>query len=96
MDSNLKRMKTKEQLLCEIEDVLIHLSPHLTFHGGGIELVDFDPGTGLVTVRLTGRCAHCQMADVTLKHGIEHALIQAIPEVKSVVNVLGSDDNIPL
>jgi Fe-S cluster biogenesis protein NfuA len=49
-----------------------------------VKFVKWEKETGTVLVELTGHCAHCPMAGMTLKHGIEAEIIKAIPEVKSV------------
>lgn len=79
--------KTKTELTQEVESVLNMLREGLAGHGGNIELVDVEPETGLVKVRLQGACIGCPLADLTLKAGIEDTLCEMIPEVKEVVQV---------
>ena len=50
--------------------------------GGDVELVSVEDG--IVKVRLQGACAGCPMSQMTLKNGIERALKQKIPGIKSV------------
>lgn len=69
----------------DVEQALNTVRSGLAFHKGGVELVNADPETGVVTVRLTGTCVGCPMADMTLKMGIEDALIQLVPGVTEVV-----------
>jgi len=38
----------------------------------------------VVNVRLQGACSSCHMSTMTLKNGVEAAMIKAIPEIKSV------------
>ena len=38
-------------------------------------------------LELMGGCQGCGMATVTLKHGIERIITEAIPEINSVVDV---------
>ena len=59
----------------------------LKFQEGGVELVALNEETGEVRVRLTGTCDGCGLADVTLKEGIEAALVRAVPGVRSVIKV---------
>lgn len=42
---------------------------------------------GIVKVRLMGHCVGCMHAQQTLQYGIERAIKQFVPEIKSVVNV---------
>ena len=69
----------------KVEEVLDKIRPLLVRDGGNVELVGVDDGT--VKVKLTGACAGCAMATMTLKMGIEKILQQEIPEVKEVVSV---------
>jgi len=69
----------------KVEEVLNKIRPALVADGGNVELVDVNNGT--VKVRLTGACAGCAMATMTLKMGIERILKQEIPEVEEVVAV---------
>lgn len=69
----------------KIEEVLNQIRPNLVRDGGNVELVDATDG--IVKVRLTGACGGCPMASMTLKHGVERALKERVPEVKEVVAV---------
>lgn len=69
-----------------VEEVLSSVRPGLELHGGGLELLDADPETGCVTVRLLGMCIGCPMADVTVKSVIEETLVHAVPGVTEVVS----------
>ena len=37
---------------------------------------------------MTGACANCQMLDLTLRDGIEAAIINEVPEVLGVINTI--------
>jgi Fe-S cluster biogenesis protein NfuA len=69
----------------KVERVLDKIRPVLKADGGDVELVDIVDGT--VRVRLQGACAGCPMSQMTLKNGIEKALLKEIPEIKSVESV---------
>ena len=69
----------------QVEKVIARIRPMLQADGGNIELVDVVDG--VVSVRLKGACAGCACAQMTLKMGVERALKEEIPEVKSVVSV---------
>jgi Fe-S cluster biogenesis protein NfuA len=69
----------------KVEKALEMIRPALQADGGTIELVDVVDG--VVKVRLTGACGSCPMSQMTLKMGVERALKQQVPEVKSVENV---------
>ena len=74
----------------EIEKVLTVLRKGLALHRGGVELVDADPESGVVSVRLIGTCAGCSMSDMTMKGGIEAMLVDLVPGVREVVAVPGT------
>lgn len=61
------------------------INPFIASHGGGAELVAVD-GT-VAYLRLSGGCQGCGMAQVTLRQGIEKALLEAIGELTGVVDV---------
>jgi len=68
-----------------VEKVIDKIRPALQADGGNIELVDVVDG--IVKVKLMGACAGCPGAQMTLKMGVEKALKEEIPEVKSVESV---------
>ncbi len=61
------------------------INPAIAQHGGRamLERVEGD----VAYVRLGGGCQGCGMATVTLDQGIESAILQAVPEVRQVVDV---------
>jgi Fe-S cluster biogenesis protein NfuA len=61
------------------------VNPAIAAHGGRAELVAIERET--VHLRLTGGCQGCTVASVTLRQGIETALVRAVPEITSVVDV---------
>ena len=61
------------------------VNPSIAAHGGRAELVAVEQGTAYL--RLGGGCQGCAMATVTLSQGIETAILQAVPEITSVVDV---------
>lgn len=69
----------------KVEAALAKIKPALQAHGGDVELVDVNEG--VVKLELTGACAGCPMATMTLKMGIERVLKEQIPEVKEVIAV---------
>ena len=69
----------------KVEQALAQIKPALQADGGDVELVDVEDG--VVKVKLTGACAGCPVASITLKQGIERILKEQIAEVKEVVAV---------
>lgn len=66
----------------KVEKAIEKIRPFLQQDGGDIELVDVVDG--VVKVRLRGACGGCPMSQMTLKHGVERALKEEIPEIVSV------------
>ncbi len=69
----------------QVEEVLDKLRPFLQRDGGDCELVGVDEG--IVKLRLIGACGSCPSSTITLKAGIERALMEEIPEVREVQQV---------
>ena len=70
----------------QIKTALDNVRPSLQADGGDVEFVSISED-GVVSVKLTGACGCCPMAQQTLKMGIENYLKKEIPEVSSVVGV---------
>lgn len=57
--------------------------PFLQKDGGDVELINI--GTdGVVEVQFTGTCVICPMSRMTLRAGIERAIMHCVPEIKRV------------
>lgn len=69
-----------------VEKVLKEVRPFLEIDGGGVELVRILNG-GIVEVRLTGACMDCPLSLMTLRAGIERALMHEIPTVTRIESV---------
>ena len=65
-----------------VEMALAKIRPFLQRDGGDIELVEIVDG--IVKVRLTGACKGCPMSQMTLKQGVERALMKEVPGLKEV------------
>ena len=70
----------------EIEVSLSRLRIFLAIDGGDVQLVQIKDN-GVVEVRLLGSCIGCPMSLMTLRAGIERALMIEHPEVKRVEQV---------
>lgn len=77
----------ENSLIASIQTIIIRLAPNYVGHGGNIEFVDYNLGTGQVQVRLTGACAECGMSGITLQYGLLKELKKELPEVKEVIVV---------
>jgi Fe-S cluster biogenesis protein NfuA len=72
------------ELAGRILSALERVRPYLKIDEGDVELVSADRSTGIVEVRLLGSCRTCSLSPMTLRAGVERAIIQAAPEVKRV------------
>jgi Fe-S cluster biogenesis protein NfuA len=70
----------------KVRAALDQVRPSLQADGGDVEYVSMSDD-GIVSVKLTGACGGCPMAEMTLKMGIEKFLKKEVPEVKEVVSV---------
>ncbi|MBE9252234.1 NifU family protein [Dolichospermum sp. LEGE 00240] len=69
-----------------VESVLDEMRPYLMSDGGNVKLVELDGP--IVKVSLQGACGSCPSSTMTLKMGIERRLIEKIPEIAEVVQVV--------
>ncbi len=67
----------------KVEKALENIRPYLQADGGDVELVKVTE-EGIVEVRLTGACKGCPMSQMTLRAGVERALIREIPGIRRV------------
>ena len=65
-----------------VEAVLEHVRPFLQADGGDIELLDVNGNSA--DVKLTGMCAGCPSAHMTLTMGVEMALREEMPEFETL------------
>ncbi|MED4729217.1 NifU family protein [Aneurinibacillus migulanus] len=70
----------------EVQEVLDKLRPFLQRDGGDCELVDITD-EGVVQLRLHGACGSCPSSTITLKAGIERALIEEVEGITEVQQV---------
>ncbi len=61
------------------------INPSIAAHGGRADLVAVEDDAAYL--RLSGGCAGCGMATVTLSQGIEVALRESVPEITRVIDV---------
>lgn len=72
----------------KVRTALETIRPFLQEDGGDVELVNVTDD-GIVELKLTGACATCPMSIMTLRAGIERALMREIPDVRRVEAVAG-------
>ncbi|MNH99123.1 Fe/S biogenesis protein NfuA [compost metagenome] len=69
----------------EVLEVLDKLRPFLQRDGGDVELVEIEDG--IVKLKLMGACGSCPSSTITLKAGIERALLEEVEGITEVVQV---------
>jgi len=75
----------QETVIDQVQVVLDKLRPFLLRDGGDCELVDVEDG--IVKLRLLGACGTCPSSTITLKAGIERALMEEVPGILQVEQV---------
>lgn len=70
----------------DIQQTLDSIRPYLQEDGGDVELVRISED-GIVEVRLQGSCQMCPMSIMTLRAGIERALMITHKDVRRVEQV---------
>jgi Fe-S cluster biogenesis protein NfuA len=62
---------------------LNQMRPYLQADSGDVELIEITED-GIVKVRLTGACEICPLSVMTLRAGIERALMREVPGIRRV------------
>jgi Fe-S cluster biogenesis protein NfuA len=70
----------------QVDQALETMRPYLIADGGNVEIEEITSGN-VVKLRLLGNCGSCKMSFMTMKAGIEQAIMKAVPEITSVVAV---------
>jgi len=67
----------------EIQKALNNIRPYLQADNGDVELVEVTED-GVVKVKLLGACEICPLSVMTLRAGIERAIMREVPAVKRI------------
>ena len=62
------------------------INPSLAAHGGFATLMGVDEAAGNVYLTMGGGCQGCAMSRATLTNGIKAAILEAVPEIKDVID----------
>lgn len=73
----------KQDLKIKVKEVLNKIRPYLQNDGGDLRFVELTDDK-VVYVELQGHCGSCPHAMMTLKQGVEQAVIEELPEIKAV------------
>ena len=80
--------KEKLGLLKRVDEALNVVRPHLAVDGGNVEVVDVTEDK-IVKIKWLGTCESCSMTLMTMRAGIEQAIIGRIPEISGVEALTG-------
>lgn len=80
-------------LLQRVEAALDTIRPYLEADGGNVSIEEITVGN-VVRLRLLGSCGSCPMSIMTLKAGIEQAIMRSVPEIEGIeaINLTDIDD----
>ncbi|HXH99207.1 MAG TPA: NifU family protein [Sphingobacteriaceae bacterium] len=80
-------------LINRVEKALDTIRPYLEADGGNVSVLEIT-SDNIVRLKMLGACGSCPMSIMTLKAGIEQAIMKAVPEIVSVeaVNLTDIDD----
>ncbi|MFA6246818.1 MAG: NifU family protein [Mucilaginibacter sp.] len=77
----------------QVEAALDTIRPYLEADGGNVSVEEITPEK-VVKLKLLGSCGSCPMSIMTLKAGIEQAILKAVPEITGIeaINLTDIDD----
>ena len=77
----------------QVEAALDTIRPYLEADGGNVSIEEITPNN-IVRLKLLGSCGSCPMSIMTLKAGIEQAIMKAVPEITAIeaINLTDIDD----
>jgi Fe-S cluster biogenesis protein NfuA len=70
----------------QVEQALETIRPYLIADGGDVAIEEIT-SDNVVKLKLLGNCGSCKMSFMTMKAGIEQAIMKAVPQITSVVAV---------
>lgn len=82
-------MINNNEIIKLVKKTLNKIRPYLQGDGGDVDFVKFEDG--IVYVKLLGACIGCASSDETIKGGIEVLLVEEVPGVIGVEQVLDID-----
>ncbi|KAK9167705.1 hypothetical protein Scep_002896 [Stephania cephalantha] len=77
-----------------VESVLDEVRPYLMADGGNVALHEIDGN--VVRLKLQGACGSCPSSVMTMKMGIEHRLMEKIPEIVAVEPITDDETGLEL
>ncbi len=76
-------IQTDKDFLLRIEGALDQIRPYLEADGGNVKVLEVSEDM-VLKLELLGACGSCPMSAMTLKAGVEQAVLKAVPELVAV------------
>ena len=70
----------------QVEQALETIRPFLLADGGDVAIEEITADK-VVKLKLLGNCGSCKMSFMTMKAGIEQAIMKSVPEITGVVAI---------
>jgi Fe-S cluster biogenesis protein NfuA len=81
-------VNTQDEFALRVEQSLDTVRPYLRMDGGDVTFLRFREN-GTLELKWVGRCLTCPMSAMTLRAGVERALMRDVPEILRVEAVAG-------
>ncbi|MDR2557416.1 MAG: NifU family protein [Mycoplasmataceae bacterium] len=72
------------KLKAKVNKTIEKLVTWIRADGGDIELLDINPETKEVVIKVSGGCVDCDFFDQTFHHGVRDTILKNHPEVSAV------------
>ena len=79
-------MEKLAEITKKIQTVLEKIRPYLHIDGGDVKLIKVTED-GIVELELLGSCKDCALSPMTLRAGIERAIMNEVPDIKRIESV---------
>ena len=79
----MEEMNIAPEFLARVEAALDQIRPYLQADGGDVKVLEVTPEM-VLKLEMVGACGTCPMSPMTLKAGVEQAILKAVPEIKAV------------
>jgi len=77
-----------EEVIDRIKEILVESNKFLSIDNGNVEFVRLEQD-GILRVKFGGSCAICPLRPMTLRAGVERAIMLRVEEVKRVELAVG-------
>ena len=81
---------SEKSLIERVEGAIDEIRPYLIADGGDIKVISID-NKNIVNLELLGSCETCPMSPMTLKGGVEEAIMRQVPEITGINAINGSN-----